>query len=162
MRMSRCALGVLCALVLVACAPANVSPPHHGSPPHGDAVPVSFPYQVADGRVALSWNCTRAAPNVVTVRGVARNPYYAQPIKNLTLTLYGINAQGAAVTQAQEAADAFLIHLNETTWFSVMLQTLGNEVRYDLAYSYTQDAGGMMSAPGDQRNLKLNACPNIR
>lgn len=45
-----------------------------------------------DGRPVL--DCLRAEPAIVAVRGVANNPFYAQPIKDLTLTLYGVRRAG--------------------------------------------------------------------
>ena len=151
MRASGCVLGVLFAVGLAACAPVNIS-----------ISPGDYANQVTDGTVALYWNCLRAEPAIVAVRGVANNPYYAQPIKDLTLTLYGVDAMGGTVSQAQGSAQAFLIQLNNPTTFEVTLQTVGGEVRYDLAYSYTFGGGHFMSSGGDQRNLKMNACPSFR
>ena len=151
MRMGWWVLGVLCAFALAACAPVNISAPL-----------IEYAHQVADGKVALRWNCLRAEPTAVTVRGAANNPYYAQPIKDLRFTLYGVNAQGGTVSQAQGSAQAFLINLNSSTTFEVTLQTVGGEVRYDLVYSYTLGGGAIVAGGGEQRNLKLNACPTFQ
>jgi hypothetical protein len=65
----------------------------------------------------------------------------------LTLTLYGVDAQGGTVSQAQGSAQAFLIQLNNPTMFEVTLQTVGGEVRYfDV----------------QQRNTKVDAFPRAK
>jgi hypothetical protein len=39
----------------------------------------------------------------------ANNPYYAQPIRELGFTLYGVNAQGITVSTAQASAQALAL-----------------------------------------------------
>lgn len=66
------------------------------------------------------------------------------------------------MSQAQGARASIPDPAHNPTTFEVTLQTVGGEVRYDLAYSYTLGGGGFMISGGDQRNLKMNACPSFR
>ena len=78
-------LGVL-ALVLAACHMATPMPDFN-----------SFAHRVTDDTVVLYWNCSRSAPGVVRVAGVANNPYSPGPLQDLEFRLYGVNAQGTNV-----------------------------------------------------------------
>ena len=79
--------GVLFAVVAVsvgACVPYS-----YLTGPSGD-----LPHRVTDGKVALSWKCLRPEPGIVRLEGLANNPYYPQPIKELEFQSYGVDGQG--------------------------------------------------------------------
>ena len=64
---------VLLTMGLVACGPARMS-----------TVPErAFPYRVTDGTAELLWDCTRTAAGEVRIEGVANNPFFPQPIKDV-------------------------------------------------------------------------------
>ncbi len=125
----------------------------------------SFAHRVTDNVVVLHWNCSRPAPGVVQVAGVANNPYYQTPIQNLGFRLFGVNAQGSDVSLAQGSAQAFLIYMNSPSPFTLDLSTQGTEVRYDLIYSYRlgQPPGGARApvAGGERQNYARNVCAEL-
>ena len=125
----------------------------------------SFAHRISDGTVSLYWNCSRPAPGAVRVDGWANNPAYPQPIKDLELILYGVNAQDRTVSQAKGSAQAYLIQTNEPSSFVVDLKTVGAEVRYDLVYQYWGggDSGMGFSGSGSQRqqNMARDVCAGL-
>jgi hypothetical protein len=123
----------------------------------------TFAHRVSDDTVVLYWNCSRSAPGVVRVAGVANNPFYGQPIQDLELRVYGVNAQGGNVSRARGSTQDYLIQMNSPSRFTVDLKTVGSEVRYDLVYSYLIEAGGSTreAAGGEQQNFARNICAGL-
>jgi len=125
----------------------------------------SFAHRVTDNVVVLYWDCSRPAPGVVQVAGVANNPYYMTPVQNLGFRLYGVNTQGSDVSLAQGNAQAFLIYMNSPSPFTLDLKTQGTEVRYDLIYIYRlgQPPGGARAlvAGGERQNYARNVCAEL-
>ena len=153
-RRCRTLMLVLCVVALTACGLAKPMPPFD-----------SFAHRISDGTVSLYWNCSRPAPGAVRVDGWANNPAYPQPIKDLELILYGVNAQDGTVSQAKGSAQAYLIQTNEPSSFVVDLKTVGAEVRYDLVYQYWGggDSGMGFSGSGSQRqqNMARDVCAGL-
>jgi hypothetical protein len=146
---------VLLAVVAVsvgACAPYSYS-----TGPSGD-----LPHRVTDGKVALSWKCLCPEPGIVRLEGLANNPYYPQPIKELEFQLYGVDGQGRNVSQTRGAARDYLIHTNAPSPFTLDLRTAGGEVRFDLVYMYRMRASFDSETFGPQQNLARNVCPDVK
>lgn len=149
---------VLCAGTVTACGLAKPMPPLE-----------SFSHRIADGTVALYWNCSRPAAGAVRVDGWANNPYGPGPITDLGLTLYGVNAQGSSVSQAKANVQLYQIQTNEPSAFTIDFRTVGGEVRYDLVYEYSGggDGGGrrgMLGAGAAERkqNMARDVCAGLR
>ena len=124
-------------------------------------MPGAFPQQYSDLNIALGWDCSRAG-GAVTVKGVAMSPELLN-LTNVQFTLYGMSAQGVQVSQAQGAPQSYVV--TDSTPFTVTLQTVGSEVRYDLAFTYTIGEGGGRKGGFDtspQNGLKTNACPGLK
>ena len=106
-----------------------------------------FAHRVESSHVALYWNCERAEPEVLRVRGVAQNAWGHQEIRFLELDLVGVDARERSVSQASTALAAFLLRTNQISPFELGLRTQGTEVRLDLYYRYRfQDNGGRLLA----------------
>ncbi len=142
------------ALVLAACGTAQPMPDFN-----------SFAHRVSDDMVNLYWNCSRPAPGVVRVAGVASNPYSAQPLQDVEFRLYGVNAQGTNVSRARGSAHAFLIYTNDSSPFTIDLKTMGGETRYDLVYSYRVqpevDQNFALGTGGEAQNFARNICAGL-
>jgi len=125
----------------------------------------SFAHRVTDNVVVLYWNCSRPAPGMVQVSGVANNPFSPQPLQDLEFRLYGVNVQGSNVSRARGSAQDFLIHTNDPTAFTIDLKTVGGEVRYDLVYSYMLElppgGGRSLVAGGERKNFARNICAGL-
>ena len=126
----------------------------------------SYAHQVTDGTVALYWNCSRPAPGVVQVQGVANNPYLGIPLEDLEFRLYGVTAQGYTVTRGRGSAKEYWINTNAPSPFTVSVQTKGAAVKFDLGYSYMLAGnvggglfGGAMSA--EHQNMARNICADL-
>ena len=145
--------GVLCffTVALAACGTAKPMPDFN-----------TFQHRVTDGTVALYWNCSRPATGMVRVEGVANNPYYPTPIQDLEFRLYGVTAQGSNISRARGSAQDFLIEMNAPSSFTIGLKILGEEVRYDLVYSYMMAARGLGGAMGgEQQNMARDVCAGL-
>jgi len=143
------ALGIVLGLVvgLAACAQQAWAPRDN------------YAYEVDDGRVYIRWNCF-FQPTGLVMRGFVNSPVLMVPIKNTTLSVSGINAQGGTVSTVQAPALPYLIETNQRTPFEVQVPTTGTEVRFDMWYTYT--AGGPFMDSNDQRGVKMDACPRSR
>jgi hypothetical protein len=129
----------------------------------------SYAHKVTDGTVALYWNCSRPAPGLVRVAGVANNPYSPTPLEDLEFRLYGVNATGRNISRARADAKAYMIQTNAPSPFTIDLKPKGGEARFDLVYSYML-AGGIgggrafgMGAEGggEQQNMAQNVCAGL-
>jgi len=127
----------------------------------------SYAHKVTDGTVALYWNCSRPAPGLVRVEGVANNPYSPVGLEDLEFRLYGVNAGGRTVSRARASTKAYVIEPNAPSPFSIDLRTRGGEARFDLVYSYML-AGGIGGGPGfgaggggEQQNMARNVCAGL-
>jgi hypothetical protein len=140
-------LGVALGLVvsLIACAGQQTWTPQ-----------VNYAYEVDDGVLYIRWNCFAEPPGLV-MRGFVNNPMSMNPLKDTTLWLSGINAQGATISSTQDNAIPFMLETMNRTPFEMKLKTTGTEARFDMWYQY--QIGAFLR---DQRGAKMDACPNVR
>ncbi len=143
---------VLLAVALAACGTAQTSLDFS-----------SYAHRVSDDVVAIYWNCSRPSPGMVRVEGVANNPFYGQPIQDMELRVYGVNAQGGNVSRARGSTQDYLIEMNSPSPFTINLKTAGGEVRYDLVYSYMAGEGGLRGPTGgmERQNFARNICAGL-
>ena len=123
-----------------------------------------YAHQVADGKVAIYWNCSRPTPGTVQVQGVANSPWFTDPIQDLQFWVYGVNSQDGNVSRAHGSTRDFLIQLNAPSPFDLTLQATGQEVRFDMIYDYTMGGGGGRRGAGvlgEQRNMARNICQGL-
>ena len=124
-------------------------------------MPGAFPHQYSDLNIALGWNCARTAGGVIA-KGVVMSPQLLN-LTNMQFTLYGINAQGVQISQGQGAPQTYVV--TDATPFTVTVQAVGGEVRYDLAFTYTIGEGGGRKGGFDtspQNGTQTNACPGLQ
>ena len=120
-------------------------------------------YRASDGTAELLWDCTRTAAGEVRIEGVANNPFYPQPIKDVQVQVYGAGANQASVLRASTTVRDVLIQPNARSPFEVTFQPAGSEARYDFAYAYqierskNSDRNG-----GEQRSFARNICPDLK
>jgi hypothetical protein len=119
---------VTVALVGTSCVAVDTSGP--------GAAPVPFTHRAANSEVVLLWNCLQPTSGVLRVKGVARSPWLAQPIRYLELWVVGLDAQGRQTAEAAGKAQDVQIFTNQQSPFQVDLRTTGTEVRFDLYYQY--------------------------
>jgi hypothetical protein len=117
---------------------------------------VNYAYEVDDGVLYIRWNCFAEPPGLV-MRGFVNNPMSMNALKDTTLSLSGINAQGGTVSSTQDSALPFMLETNVRTPFEMKLKTTGAEVRFDMWYQY--QIGAFLR---DQRGARMDACPNVR
>jgi hypothetical protein len=146
---------VFCAVVLAACGLAKPLPPFE-----------EYAHQLSDGTVALYWNCSRPSAGMVRMGGWANSPFLASPLKDLDFILYGVNAQDGSVSWAKANAQSYLIQTNQPAAFTIDLQTVGGEVRYDLVYEYWGGQGGGRSGEGGgggarAQNMARDVCTGL-
>ncbi len=140
------------ALILAACYTATPMPDFN-----------SFSHTVTDDTVVLYWNCSRPAPGMVQVSGVANNPYSPVALQDLEFRLYGVNAQGVNVSRARGSVKAYMIYTNQPAPFTLDLKTVGGEVRYDMVYSYMLPSEGQQTlvTSGERQNFARNICAGL-
>jgi hypothetical protein len=134
-------LGLLClaGLSLSACA-------GEGTMGLAAATPTPYPppdyaHRVATSHVVLYYNCLTPSPGGVHLDGLAFNPWSSQPVGALEVELVGVDARGWSVSEAKTEARDFQLFTNQSTPFQLDLKTVGNEVRFDMYYSYLFDEG---------------------
>ena len=139
MRAIRIGLLILLSAGLAACA---------GDEPFrlSQATPAPYPppdyaHRVATSHVVLYYNCVTPSPGGVRLDGVAFNPWSSQPVGALQFELVGVDTRGRPVSEAKTEARDFQLATNQSTPFQLDLKTAGNEVRFDLYYSYQFDEG---------------------
>ena len=121
------------AMGLAACTSLQPLRTAEGQPP---AYPPSvFSHRVGTTQVVLYWNCLRPDPGVLSVEGVAHNPYFSE-IRFLEFELVGVNSEDRAVSEARGEVPDFLLRTNQISPFRLDLRTVGSEVRFDLYYSH--------------------------
>ncbi len=148
------------ALALAACA---------GDAPSRTLDVNSYAHQVTDGTVALYWNCSRPAPGLLRVEGMASNPHSPSPAEDLEFHLYGVNAKGRSVSRARATTKADWIEINAPSPFTIDLKAKGGESRLDLVYSYMLLGGAGGGGPfglgdergGERQNITRDICPGL-
>lgn len=137
--------------------------------------PTDYKHTVSTPAIRQYWNCTRPAPGVMQVEGVAANLWNDQPIGYLEWELVGVDKNGHAVSDAKVDSQALKLYTNQFTKYQIDLQTTGAEVRFDLYYRYqffdrghnTMEAaldwdGPVLLAQQNQRNFVRDACSDAQ
>lgn len=120
-------------LGLCACAPeGGLGIPSTPSTPYP---PPGFAHRQSSMAVELFWNCTRPTPSALLLQGVVVNVVESE-VRSLEFTLSGVDARGAAVSEANGATRSFVLGTTQSTPIQLELQTTGSEVRFDLFYQY--------------------------
>jgi hypothetical protein len=133
--------------------------------------PTEYKHTISTPAIRQYWNCTRPAPAVMRVEGVAANLWNDQPVGYLEWEVVGVDKDGHAVSSAKVAAQALKVYTNQYTTYQIDLPTTGAEARFDLYYQYqffdrghsTMEAaldwdGPVLLAQQNQRNFVLDAC----
>ncbi len=123
----------------------------------------SFAHTVSDNVVVLYWNCSRPSPGVVRVAGYANNPYSPDAIQDLEFRIYGVSAQGGNVSRGRGSAQAYMIYTNQPTPFTIDLNSVPGEVRYDMTYSYMLPVVGRIAivTGGERQGYAANICAGL-
>lgn len=137
--------------------------------------PTDYRHTISTTAIRQYWNCTRPAPDVMRVEGLAANLWTDQPVGYLEWELVGVDKHGHAVSSAKVAAQALKLYTNRYTLYQIDLQTTGAEARYDLYYRYqffdrshrTMDAaldwdGPVLLAQQNQQYFVLDACSDTQ
>jgi hypothetical protein len=102
---------------------------------------------------------------VLTAEGVAVQPGYPSPTRDLKFTLEGLNGRGTVVSKGEATAKDYVMHQMEHNPFRVSVRSVGTETRFILTYTYwLHIAGGGTSAdayPDDHEYVARNACPPL-
>jgi hypothetical protein len=97
--------------------------------------PETFTHRVATSEVVLLWNCLQPESDQLTLEGVARNPWAAQPIQYLEFDLVGVDGQERTTARGAGAARDLQILTNQGSPFHLGLKIAGTEVRFYLYYN---------------------------
>ncbi len=98
--------------------------------------PPGFAHEVSAVAIELFWNCTRPQTDTLRVDGLAFNLWSAANVRRLKLSLVGVNAREASVSEISSDAQSFLLGTMRSTPFQLDLKTTGSEVRFDLFYQF--------------------------
>jgi hypothetical protein len=127
--------------------------------------PETFANQVSDGTVVLYWNCTRPASGLLRVEGVVSNSSVPGPIRDVDLTLYGVDGTGRDVSRVTGSTASYQIPPMVTSPFRLDLPLAGGDLRFDLRYQYegafgggSSDEGGASAVPS---NLARDVCRGL-
>ncbi|HTX54962.1 MAG TPA: hypothetical protein VMD08_16275 [Candidatus Baltobacteraceae bacterium] len=124
------------------------------------AVLDDFSNRATRGQVWVYWNCSKQ-DGVLTVEGVAVQPGYPSPTRDLKFTLEGVDGRGTVVSKGQAAAQDLIMYQMEQNPFRVAVRTVGAENRFNLTYTYwLHVAGTVVDADSDEHEVVArNACP---
>ena len=127
------AMGVVAVGVLGCASPGITTGPGGGPPGYP---PDAFAHRVATSHVVLYWNCHRPTGGVLSLDGVAQNPWTPQEVRFLELELVGVDGEERTVSRVRGAARDILIRTNQFSPFRLDLRMAGGEARFDLFYAY--------------------------
>ena len=149
MRSPRWSLAILVLASLAACAQLS-----------GELPAVTYAFQVSDGTVTLSWNCVKTERGALQVAGTVANLTAAGFVKNVQITVVGLDANDKTVTTGSGYTLDYRIAATEPSRFFVTLTLASTAVRYDLQYQYQHESGkvGEFTSEG-HRDAKTDACP---
>ena len=142
---------------LVACG-SEGGPGVPGSTPEAFP-PTGYAHQRETEAVDLYWNCTQPAPDRLLLQGVAVNSV-APEVRYLELTVVGVDAHGATVSEATGAARKSVIGTRQSAPIEMELRTTGREVRFDLFFQYQapgQSGGEKSELPAGAPEVRLVA-----
>ena len=123
--------------------------------------PETFARQVSDGSVVLYWNCTRPASGILRVEGVVSNAFVPAPIRDVDLTLYGVDAPGRDVSRVTGSTASYQIPPMVTSPFRLDLPLAGGDVQFDLRYQYQGSFGGGASDDGGASAITSNLARDV-
>ena len=86
--------------------------------------------------VELTWRCTRPTAGLLVLGGYARNPISAQPVRDFTAELAGVDAAGRTLSTGRGEWGEVTIRTGEVVPFRIPLREAGSEARVDLYYRY--------------------------
>jgi hypothetical protein len=151
-----CALAGLVLGSLGACSQSGGSQPLR---------PETFARQVSDDTVVLYWSCTRPGTGHLRVEGALSNPSVPGPIRDVDLTLYGVDGAGRDVSRVTGSTVRYQIPPMTDSPFRLDLSLAGGEVQFDLRYQYQGAIGGGNSDDGGATaitsNLVRDACRGL-
>jgi hypothetical protein len=123
--------------------------------------------------VELYYNCSKPSPGEMRLDGLAFNPSWSQPVRDLQFELVGMDGGNRSLSAARSAARDYQLFTNDSTPFQLDLKTVGGEVRFDLYFEYHFQEGDhkefLLSSAGwpgiarlaamtPNRNLVRDAC----
>ena len=127
------------------------------------AVLDDFSNRATRGPVYMYWNCSRPEGGLLQIDGVAVQPGFPSPVRDLKLRVEGLDARGAVVSKGEAAANDYVMHQMEQNPFRVTVRTVGTESRFDLTYTYwLHTSGGGNETVGeadDHDYVAKNVCP---
>ena len=147
--------GVMLAAIMImglaACATPGAEPP-----PYPPAV---FEHRVSAADVSVFWNCTQPEPNVLQVDGVVQN-IGGRQVQFGEVEVVAVNAGDRTVSSAKAAVRDILLQSNQDSPFLLQLRTLGDEVRFDMYYSYYVGGTFGIRAAGQRQvqNMARDVC----
>ena len=106
----------------------------------------AFAHRASSSHLVLYWNCGRSTPDVLRLEGIARNPWFAEEIRDLEFELVGVGARERTVSEVKGEARNTAIRTNQASPFQLDLRTVGGELRFDLFYQYQFAEGEEMDA----------------
>ncbi len=123
--------------------------------------PETFARQVSDGTVVVYWNCTRPEPGLLRVEGMMSNPVVPAPIRDVDLTLYGVDGTGRDVSRVSGGTAGYQIPAMASSPFRLDLRLAGGDVRFDLRYRYEGSFGGGASDEGGGSSIASNLARDV-
>ncbi len=146
------ALGGLVLASLVACGQSEVT-----QPPRSE----TFARQVSDGAVVLYWNCTRPASGLLRIEGVVSNPTVPGPVRDVGLTLYGVDGTGRDLSRVTGSTASYQIPPMAVSPFRLDLPLASGDVQFDLRYQYQGAIGGGNSDDGGATAIVSNLARDV-
>ena len=118
---------------------------------------VAYANQIGDTGITVSWNCSRAQPNLLVVKGVATD-ISAAPIQDVAIQVVGIGPDGGQISSGQGRTEEIVLTPSYASPFQVAVNTTGTEKQFQLFYSYRVGATAYASP---QPAAPANACPGL-
>ena len=147
-----CLLAGLVLTSLAACGQSEVN-----GPPR----PEAFARQVSDGTVVLYWTCARQGPGLLRVDGMLSNPAVPAPIRDVELTLYGVDGTGRDVSRVSGSTASYQVPPMMSSPFRLDLPLAGGDVQFDLRYKYQGSFGGGASDDGGASAITSNLARDV-
>jgi hypothetical protein len=122
-----------------------------------------FANRATRGPLYVYWDCSKQAPGLLQVEGVAVQPHYPAPVQDLKFRLEGVDGRGNVVSKGEATAQDYMMHQMEQNPFRLVVRTVGTEARYNLTYTYLLhiSAGGNAADADSPEHeyVAKNVCP---
>jgi len=118
-----------------------------------------YAHRTGDNTVIVSWNCMKAEPNLLAVKGIINDTIGAS-IQDVTIEIIGIGPDGAQVSSGKGSPKEMVVTTMDRAPWQVLVNRAGTERQYDLYYSYRVGRG--LTYASQQKNAQMNACPNLQ